>query len=412
MTRKRIVVAAVLSLLVLGVTVLHLNYPLPYIYTILVYQGPDYSDIFTFPSRKIEASNTPRMLPRLAGDHVELIIEQHLDIEDFDVFLEQTETTSFLVVHEGTLIEERYLQGNDRESMQNTFSVSKSITSAIVGVALNDGALRLKDSITTLLPELAERDPHFSEITLEHLINMRSGIRFSDDLAFPLINSDSALTYYHPDLLSVVLEKTMIEKAPGDFLYNNYNPSLTGLMLRRSTGITPLEILGKEVWQPMGATLSAGWSVDNEGVERMESGFFASAHDLALFGLLYLGHGELHGEQILAETWVLDSTAYTERLELEEYNGRSWSYHGGWWIVPRAEGPPDFTAIGHFGQFIYVSPQYDAVFVRTAQAGAIGEIATGLSCFSPWRKASNECLFSILHKWSGNRLPHHPERRS
>ena len=62
---------------------------------------------------------------------------------------------------------------------------------------------------------------------------------------------------------------------------------------------------------------------------------------------------------------MTESTTLFEAVELDKYNGRAWVYNAGWWVVPRPEGRPDFCAIGRFGQFIYVSPQHEAVFVRT-----------------------------------------------
>jgi CubicO group peptidase (beta-lactamase class C family) len=69
--------------------------------------------------------------------------------------------------------------------------------------------------------------------------------------------------------------------------------------------------------------------------------------------------------QIVPEAWVAETTEFAEPVELEKYNGRSWGYRGGWWIIPRPEGPSDFSAIGRYGQFIYVSPQHDVVCIRT-----------------------------------------------
>ncbi len=96
----------------------------------------------------------------------------------------------------------------------------------------------------------------------------------------------------------------------------------------------------------------------------MPSGFHARARDLARLGRLYLDGGRVGDRRILPESWVRESTQLSEALELEEYDGRSWGYRAGWWIVPRPDGPADFCAIGRYGQFVYVSPQHDAVFVR------------------------------------------------
>jgi CubicO group peptidase (beta-lactamase class C family) len=72
------------------------------------------------------------------------------------------------------------------------------------------------------------------------------------------------------------------------------------------------------------------------------------------------------GRHVLPEAWVQESTDDPGPWDLDRYDGRSWGYSAGWWIVPRPEGPSDFCAIGHHGQFIYVSPRYDAVIVRNA----------------------------------------------
>lgn len=115
----------------------------------------------------------------------------------------------------------------------------------------------------------------------------------------------------------------------------------------------------------MGARQDAGWTTDDKGLERMESGFHACARDLARFGLLYLNEGAVAGREVLPAAWVRESTRLAQPMELEIYDGRRWGYRLGWWIVPRPEGRADFCGIGRFGQFIYVSPQHDAVFVRT-----------------------------------------------
>jgi CubicO group peptidase (beta-lactamase class C family) len=287
-SRFRVAILAGLVLLVIGLAALHPWYPLPYVYRVLVHQNPDFSDIHRFPARQIAASESPRELPVALDPRVAGVVEQHQDVESLQALLEETETSAFLVVHHGRLVEERYLPGHDRESVQNTFSVSKSITSALVGLAVRDGLSTLDAPVTRCLPELARRDERFGDITVRHLLDMRSGIRYSQEIAFPFVNADKALIYYHPDLESIVLDRISIKSPPGTFQYNNYNPPLIGLILRRTTGLSAAEYLERELWQPRGAERPAGWTVDDHGLERMESGLHARARDLARFGLLYL----------------------------------------------------------------------------------------------------------------------------
>ena len=355
---------AVLALLVVCVGILHINYPIPYVIRVMVDQGPDYDDFRTFPASTISPADVVSQLPSEPDVEVLELLQSYPGIGNVDQFIASTETTAFLIVHQGDLVLERHGLGHDNESTENSFSVSKSVTSMLVGLAAADGVLAIDDHITDYLPELRERDPRFEAITIEHLLDMRSGIAYSRDIRFPIINNEDPLVYYHPDLASVVLERTEIATAPGKFQYNNYNPPLLGLILKRTTGQTVSEFLEQRIWKPMGAGLPAGWTVDENSFERMESGFHASARDLARLGLLYLNQGYAGDRQLLPSSWIDESTDTKAHIDLEQYDGRQWGYRAGWWIVPRPEGRSDYCAIGHFGQFVYVSPQYDAVFVR------------------------------------------------
>lgn len=351
-------------MLVVALAALHARYPLTYIYTVFVYQSPDYTDIHEFPASSISASENPGTLPIELDPQVITLIEAYPGIEGFHNFMGATETTAFLIVHEGRLVVERYANGHDKDSVENTFSISKSIASAIVGLAIRDGLFRLKAPITEYLPELAERDERFHQVTVENLLDMRSGIKYVDGIKFPIFDSDDPLSYYFPKLETILLERTRIEGPPGKFQYNKYNTQFLGLAFARSAGMTVSAYLEQTLWGPMGASAPAGWTTDEHGLERMESGFFGRARDLASFGLMYLNGGSINGRQVVPADWVQISTDTAKKIELEKYDGRKWGYRLGWWIVPRPEGPSDYCGIGHFGQFIYVSPQHNAVFVR------------------------------------------------
>ena len=349
----------------LALAVLHLYYPLPYVFRVMMYRGPDFSDIHRFEANRIAASSSPQPLPMQASDDLVQAIGAYPGVGDVERFLQETETSAFVVLRNGRIAFEWYAPGSGVDTLQNSFSVSKSVLSALVGLAADGGLMSLSDPVTVHLPELLQRDARFADITLGQLLDMRSGVRFNSDVRAPFFTADNAIIYYHPDIASVVLERTRIASAPGEFQYNNYNSLFLGLVLRRATGGTVAGYLEHELWQPMGAEHAAGWSTDDRGVERGESGFHGSARDLAKFGLLYLRDGRVDGEQVLPAAWVRASTQTEEPVRLERYDGGRWAYRAGWWIVPRPEGRPDFTGIGRIGQFVYVSPQHDTVFVRT-----------------------------------------------
>lgn len=389
--RKQILIV-VLAIIAVCIVQLHVSYPMPYVLKVMVDQGPDYDDFQTSPASVIASADIASRLPVKLDTSVVDVLEAYPRIDTVDQFLEHTQTSAFLIVHGGQLVLERYGLGHDSESIENTFSVSKSVTSALVGLAVADGVLALDDPITDYLPELRKRDQRFGAITIENLLDMVSGIAYSRDIRFPIINNDDPLVYYHPDLASVVLQRTEIDSAPGTFRYNNYNPPLLGLILKRTTARPVSEYFEQRIWKPMGASRPAGWTVDEQGFERMESGFHARARDLARFGLLYLNQGRTGDQPVLPESWISDSTDTDTPLELEKYDGRRWGYHAGWWIVPRPQGRSDYCAIGHFGQFIYISPQFDAVFVRNGPGrGEWGDREwTGLFYFLAERLAHRE----------------------
>jgi CubicO group peptidase (beta-lactamase class C family) len=276
---------------------------------------------------------------------------------DLDDLLEETETTSFIVLRDDQVWMESYPTGAGREEPVTSFSVAKSILSTVVGLAIERGEIRsLDDALTDYVPELLERDERFGRITLRHLLTMSSGLRYEED---GLPWSDDAVTYYSPDLPETALSAE-IEEEPGTrWLYNNYNPLLMGLVLERATG-RPLPAYVSEVlWTPLGAEADASWSIDSEtsGFAKMESGFNARPIDYARFGYLFAHDGRVGDRQVVPEKWVAEATAADTSTDPAEH------YQYWWWVD--TDHPGRFSARGNKGQFVYVDPATDVVVVRT-----------------------------------------------
>jgi len=264
---------------------------------------------------------------------------------------------------------ENYFNGATQDSIVTSFSMAKSFTSALVGIAIDEGHIHsVADPITDYLPELVERDPAFTNITIRDLLLMSSGIHYAE---FPFVNGDDAKTYYYPDLRDLALNQTKIDGTPGDFfLYNNYHPLLLGLILERATGQPVADYLAQKIWQPMGAASAGSWSLDARGFEKMESGINGRALDFAKFGRLFLHEGNLEGEQIIPATWVQESTS--QDITLSDAYYPDWFrdsmpngfYKYMWWGLARDGQADDFAALGNHGQYIYVSPHKNWIIVR------------------------------------------------
>jgi CubicO group peptidase (beta-lactamase class C family) len=229
------------------------------------------------------------------------------------------------------------------------------------------------DPITDYLPELAERDPRFREITIRHLLRMSSGLEYVEFRPL-LFNSDDILTSYYPDQRAISLENTHIVDPPGEyFLYNKYHPQLLGMILERTTGMTVTEFLQTRIWDPLGMEFPGSWSIDSEAgdFEKMETGVNARAIDFAKFGALFLNGGSWDGREVIPQSWVDESTGpWLPENDVGYYPEWFGSIPGEgyysymWWGAERPGGGHDFWAAGNLGQYIYVSPGNNLVVVR------------------------------------------------
>ena len=322
----------------------------------------DVGDQYRFPARTIPAGDDASPLP--AGVEIDPPPPPSGVDDDraFDEFLRGTDTLGFVVVDDDLLVYERYFGGADRQTRQTSFSVAKSFVSTLVGIAIDEGLIgSVTDPVTEYLPELAEQDPRFERITLRHLLSMSSGLRYEEQ-SLPLPWGDDVDTYYGTDLRDLALSATQIVRPPGqEWLYNNYNPLLLGLVLERATGTSVSDYMATKLWQPLGAEADATCNLDSEGsgFEKLESGLNATPVDFARFGQLFLHEGQWNGTRIVSQDWVRVATAADTSADPAGH------YQYFWWID--TERPGRFFAMGNFGQYIYVAPDAGTVIVRNGR---------------------------------------------
>ncbi|HLF78464.1 MAG TPA: serine hydrolase [Dehalococcoidia bacterium] len=297
---------------------------------------------------------------------------------DFETFLKSTNTTSFIVIKDGQIRYEGYFNGYSRDSIVTSFSVAKSFVSALTGVAISEGYIgSVDDKITIYLPEL--RGKGFDDVTIRHLLTMSSGVRYitNDEASFLrmiTLRSEQTLAYYHPNLRARLLHDIEPDgrAAGARYKYNDYLPQLVGVILERTTQRPVSQYLEEKLWKALGTEFPASWSLDSNksGFEQMQSGINARAIDFAKFGQLFLDSGVWGGKQLIAASWVKESTSPdpndTRPWDLDD---EGWKDAGGyykylWWGIPNADGTYDYVARGHLGQKIYVSPRDNAVIVR------------------------------------------------
>jgi CubicO group peptidase (beta-lactamase class C family) len=353
----------------------------------IVWGPSDVWDYQKFPAR--EVNNAPpafqfkhRLRPELFQT---MTIEYKQDGQakqaGLEEFLKSSRTTSFIVIKDGAILYEGYFNGYNRDSIVTSFSMAKSVTSALVGIAIDEGRIgSVNDPIIDYLPEL--RGKGLDSVTIRHLLLMSSGIRYvSDDEISGLAElspfSDDGLSYSYPNLRSQALAVVPDGKQPGtEFNYNNYNPTLLGIILERTTHMPVAQYLQEKIWEPLGMEYPASWSLDSKA-----SGFEATlcclngrAIDFAKFGHLFLNNGNWNGTQVISEQWIKESTSpYPNPNGNIAWRANTWFsnwpesngyYKYQWWGKRKPDGSYDFMAIGHLGQRIYVSPQNRTVAAR------------------------------------------------
>jgi len=289
--------------------------------------------------------------------------------------LADTGTTALVVVNGGSLVWEHYPGSDLRERPQRCFSVTKSVASALVGMAVADGAIDSIDArIGRWLPDL--RDARVRDLTIAHLLEMRSGVRFREGM---LPWHDEPRTYYATDLRRRVLTRAITEPVGAFFHYNDWHPLLLSLVLERASGESVTARL-QRLWNELGTEYPASVMVDRadrDGLEHLESGLTATALDLAKFGQLYLQDGAWHGRRLLPAGWVESTTspagARSDPAWFDYYRERPWGrflstgryyYRRMWWGHRVDSGGYDFFAMGVLGQHVYVSPDTASVVVR------------------------------------------------
>ena len=381
--------AAILAVVLSVIIAMFATLPPKHVVRCLLWMDADIKDYEKFPAREI-ANEGPAFhfdkeldesLPAAFADIPYESSGRPRTIGELDAFLESTESTSFIVIRDDTILYEKYFNGYERDSINTSFSVAKSFDSVLIGIAIDEGHIESADDpIVKYIPELEGEG--LGSITIRHLISMSAGLKYHEN-STPW--GDDAKTYYFPDLRKLALTVEAEEPPEKHFRYNNFHPLLVGMIIERATGQSVSHYLQEKIWKPLGMEFPASWSLDSEetGFEKMESGINARSIDFAKFGRLFLNEGRWNGEQIIPAEWAVESTSPGSVDDYTEYyveackrfnpdmglffeSGKGY-YKYFWWGYTREDGAYDFIAEGNKGQIIYVSPSKNAIIVRNGK---------------------------------------------
>lgn len=276
---------------------------------------------------------------------------------------------SLLVVRNGHLVHERYFHGGAQDQSTEVWSVTKSFTSALIGIAIDQGHIpgtgaRMAD----LLPEY----PGFGTMTLENVLTHETGLAWDEGSLESWIRSS--------DWIAEALDRGFVADPGQTLLYSSGNSHLLSGLIRHATGLSPGIFANRHLFEPLGIEfvpltrgkrytswrelhepLSRTWRQDNMGLEIGAFGLCLTAHEMARFGFLFLNRGVWDGAPIVSAAWVEDSTR-DHVLRSEDVG------FGYQWMVVRRAGQIAFDADGWGGQSISVIPALDMVVITKCDA--------------------------------------------
>ena len=280
-----------------------------------------------------------------------------------------------IIIRNDTIVFEKYWGSMSPERLGTVFSISKSVTSLLCGIAVDEGYIKsIDDPVTDYIPELRKKDPRWQRLTVRHLLDMRSGLDFDDSYYFHIkgfkrVLAISRLNYGHNVMKQVHHQKFRCEPGTEHF-YESMTSQILGIVIERATGVPYAEYLSDKVWKPLQMESNAVITLDSRRhrVPQSFGGISMTTRDLAKIGRLYLNGGVWDGKRIVSEEWIRQSTAYDTSNEGYHFNWYNLSYVG----EPKPEHP-GFYALGIKMQVLYANPDLNLIMVRIGN-GSNGSI--------------------------------------
>lgn len=300
-------------------------------------------------------------------------------------FLDRTYTNALLVLKDGRIVSEIYRNNTNAQTRFMGWSMTKSITSILVGCALAEGRIAsLDDPITRYLPEL--KGSGYDGTTIRQIMQMRSGVDYEEryDFENPGIAARNHIAALVKNVARFADAARTVKRLhePGKvFQYKTIDTAVLGWLIERvSGGSTVAAYTAQRLWEPLGAEADGFYIMDGTpgaGREFSGAGFNATLRDFGRIGLMMLNGGKANGRQIVSPEWVKASTTS---------DAPDGPYGLQWWLTGR-DGA--YSAIGLQGQYIHVDPRSRTVVVKLSyfppgDGAADEETAAFLAAASAW----------------------------
>lgn len=319
------------------------------------------------PTTIIAKSGKTRILEKTLQDLPATFFfkDQHYDLNEF---LDETQTTAFLVIKDNHIIFEKYYLGTKGSDLRASWSMAKSYLSAIFGIAVYEGHIKdLNAAVSDYVPSL--KGSGYDGVSIKNVLQMSSGVAFNED--YNDFNSDinrfgrmMALGGSFDEFAASLTK----EREQGTYMkYVSIDTHVLGMVLRAATGKSIEEYLTQKLWSKLGNEQDALYLVDGLKEPMVLGGLNATTRDYARLGLLFRDNGQINGQQIVPAQWIKDSTTpdASHLTPGKRDNANSdFGYGYQWWIPENPD--QEFFALGIYGQFIYINQKTNVVIVKNS----------------------------------------------
>ncbi len=278
-----------------------------------------------------------------------------------DEYMAAYRVSGLLVLKDGQIVLEKYALGRKPADRWTSFSVAKSVTSTLVGAAIQDGKIKsLSEPVTTYIPEL--KGSAYEGVTVRQMLMMSSGVKWNEDYVDP--NSDVAkagntVTEQGVNPMVSYLRKLPREHTPGTtFHYNTGETDLVGVLVSKATHESLAQYASEKIWKPYGMEQDAIWMTDPGGQDRGGCCISMTLRDYGRVGLFIAGGGMIDGKPVVPGAWVAEAT----RKEIATGDPNHDDYGYFWWIRPNGA----YEAVGIFGQSITTFASEHLIIVQNA----------------------------------------------
>jgi CubicO group peptidase (beta-lactamase class C family) len=285
------------------------------------------------------------------NEEILLLLKLHVDIN------------SVLIVKNGYIVAEQYYSDDyGIDSLHSVYSCTKSFTSALLGIAIDQQYISDVNALVTgFFPEyeIENLTEDKQQITLNHMLTMSAGLEWYE---MEYLYEDERNTYRQwvssADRVKFVLDRPMVAIPGEEYSYNTGISQVLSAIIKKSTGIRTDSFALKKIFEPLGIKRYY-WPIDMNGVASGGNGLRLMPRDMAKFGYLYLKNGMWNGSQIVPQEWV--EVSQKKLIKMKYIPDYYYGYH--WWV----SNENSYSAVGYGGQWITIFPEYDLVIVFTNQ---------------------------------------------